>query len=377
MKNRTLLVFSVAICLQAPFRMSVSSASSHPSSAEFKKERQKTVTPQRPPALIFDTSFRCTHWDASNQKDAGGPAPNCSDGRIPGNGGIAYYGGWYSTANITAIAVGNPAVVTTQFAHQFTTGDAVSIVSSNSTPTITGVRTVTVTDATHFTVPLNVTNAGTSGTFRHDDQITAAANMASGGGGLGLRHWICPGGGTNNCNSGSMKIAYATSNQKKAWVRVYHRYQAATFWTLLNYHKLIYWSPGVSPCEFTIFDIHAGDVSGTICGDTVHGGSVGWTSLMGSATKGDGRWHCLEYFYDVSSNPGTLKMWIDGSLKVNNSGYGGAGAASGRGYGEFTIPENEANMSGTLSADVVVDIDEIAVSVVGQIGCTYGTKLAS
>ena len=63
---------------------------------------------------------------------------------------------------ITGISVANPTVVTTG-THNLVTGNIVTISGSNSTPTIDGVRTVTVLTGTTFTVPVNVTVAGTAG----------------------------------------------------------------------------------------------------------------------------------------------------------------------------------------------------------------------
>lgn len=61
---------------------------------------------------------------------------------------------------IDEITLANPTVVQTTVAHGMTTGDIVEIRGSDSTPTIDGPRVATVTDATHFTVPVNVTVAG-------------------------------------------------------------------------------------------------------------------------------------------------------------------------------------------------------------------------
>jgi Prealbumin-like fold domain len=67
-------------------------------------------------------------------------------------------------SSITSISAANPAVVTTSSAHGLSTGQKVGIFGSDSTPSIDGVRTVTVIDSTHFSVPVNVTTAGTKGT---------------------------------------------------------------------------------------------------------------------------------------------------------------------------------------------------------------------
>ncbi len=71
---------------------------------------------------------------------------------------------------ITAISQANPTVVTSA-AHGLETGDNVTISGSNSTPSLNGDHEVTVTGVNTFTVPVNVTVAGTAGTvaFQSDD----------------------------------------------------------------------------------------------------------------------------------------------------------------------------------------------------------------
>lgn len=74
---------------------------------------------------------------------------------------------------ITAISIANPTQVTSAN-HGLTTGEAVLIAGTNSTPALTGPYTVTVLDGNTFTVPVNVTVAGTTGTWK-----TVLANIAS------------------------------------------------------------------------------------------------------------------------------------------------------------------------------------------------------
>lgn len=65
---------------------------------------------------------------------------------------------------ITGNTVANPTVVTS-VAHGLTSGDVIYVVNSNSTPTLDGARTVTVTGVDTFTIPVNVTTAGTYAEF--------------------------------------------------------------------------------------------------------------------------------------------------------------------------------------------------------------------
>jgi len=76
---------------------------------------------------------------------------------------------------ISAVSAANPTVVTAAGAHGLKTGDRVFITQSSvSTPTISGWRTVTVTDGAHFTVPVAVTTAGGAGTFYKATRIDQA-----------------------------------------------------------------------------------------------------------------------------------------------------------------------------------------------------------
>jgi hypothetical protein len=67
-------------------------------------------------------------------------------------------------SSISNISVANPTVITST-AHGLSTGDSIAIVDSNSTPTVVGIRTVTVLTANTFTVAVNVTVLGSSGSF--------------------------------------------------------------------------------------------------------------------------------------------------------------------------------------------------------------------
>ncbi|MFA7301863.1 MAG: hypothetical protein WC069_06155 [Candidatus Shapirobacteria bacterium] len=85
------------------------------------------------------------------------------------------YGGTFSTAltlpgatiAITSSSVANPTVITTEAAHGLTTGDSVWIEGhGGSTPSINGTHVATVTGATTFTIPVNVSVGGTLGTVQ-------------------------------------------------------------------------------------------------------------------------------------------------------------------------------------------------------------------
>ncbi len=63
---------------------------------------------------------------------------------------------------ISSNTVANPTVITSPL-HGLTTGNSIQIYGSNSTPALSGTYTVTVVNANTFTVPVNVTVAGTAG----------------------------------------------------------------------------------------------------------------------------------------------------------------------------------------------------------------------
>lgn len=66
---------------------------------------------------------------------------------------------------ISSNTLANPTVITTSAPHGLISGNSITIAGSNSTPVIDGARTVTVLTTTTFTVPVNVTVAGTAGTY--------------------------------------------------------------------------------------------------------------------------------------------------------------------------------------------------------------------
>ncbi len=77
---------------------------------------------------------------------------------------------------ITSNTLANPTVVTTPVPHGLTTGQVILIAGvATSSPTINGQQTVTVTGTTTFTVPVNVTIAGTGGTFVLASTVNGAA----------------------------------------------------------------------------------------------------------------------------------------------------------------------------------------------------------
>lgn len=70
--------------------------------------------------------------------------------------------------SITAISVASPAIITS-VAHGLIPNSYIEIASSNSSPTIDGNYTATIIDADHFSVPVDVLIAGTTGSWLTQD----------------------------------------------------------------------------------------------------------------------------------------------------------------------------------------------------------------
>lgn len=80
------------------------------------------------------------------------------------------------TVPITSNSLANPSVVTTPVPHGLTSGDIIlisGVITSN--PTINGERVATVISPTTFSVPVNVTTAGTGGSFVRSNSSNGAS----------------------------------------------------------------------------------------------------------------------------------------------------------------------------------------------------------
>ncbi len=80
---------------------------------------------------------------------------------------------------ITSISIANPTVVTTLTAHGLTTGNQITLYQTNSTPTVNGIHTVTVVSPTTFSIPVNVTGAGSAGYLVPTAAPTISSNEIS------------------------------------------------------------------------------------------------------------------------------------------------------------------------------------------------------
>ena len=85
-----------------------------------------------------------------------------------------------SGLTISANTLANPTVITTE-RHHLATGDSVTISGSNSIPVIDGTHTVTVISDTTFSVPVNVTTAGSAGHVVCNSRISATEALSDTG----------------------------------------------------------------------------------------------------------------------------------------------------------------------------------------------------
>lgn len=83
---------------------------------------------------------------------------------------------------IVSSSVANPTVITTEDAHEYVTGNTATIADhEGSAPTIAGDYVLTVLSSTTFSIPVNVTVAGTGGTatVAWDDQTVPSQVQAA------------------------------------------------------------------------------------------------------------------------------------------------------------------------------------------------------
>lgn len=104
--------------------------------------------------------------------------------------------------------VANPTVLQTTTAHGYRTGDSVTITASSGfTPTINGTHTITVTDSTHFSIPVNVTVASSESAtaFNNSETTLTVANV----------NLLAPTGltGTLNLNTYNLFLAFCATDE--------------------------------------------------------------------------------------------------------------------------------------------------------------------
>lgn len=212
------------------------------------------------------------------------------------------------------------------------------------------------------------------------EQITTAANYASGAGGRGQRHWI--GNGTNN-NSGSIKYAF-TARAEHYYMRWWVRWESG-FQLGSSGQKLLYWNNdgGSNHCQGhtsgcymlirnTNIMLHVGGGPDVGFGAGNYQNSVsgwGYQDLMGGAGS-DGAWHCMQIEADTNAaGTGVIRWWIDDTLRLEytNVSYGSPYS----GFGGFYFPENAVAVT-VGGNDMYNDLDDVEISTTSLPSCTIG-----
>jgi hypothetical protein len=191
------------------------------------------------------------------------------------------------------------------------------------------------------------------------DQIIAAANNPSGGGGKGFRHWR--GDGSNN-NGGGLTITLPAP-VTEMWVRFYMRFSLGFAWSggAPSYTKDNYWGACGSGCViFGIPGNHAWGVNYN--GGVNYPSSRTWSQSQGGNT-GDGQWHLYEYHLKQNGAAATIEIWVDGVryLNLTNANLGSTP------WRTFKLGENQSTVTG-CNPDCYTDYDDLAISTTGQIG---------
>ncbi len=213
-----------------------------------------------------------------------------------------------------------------------------------------------------------------------EEQITAAANFPSGGGGKGQRHWI--GDGRNNLSGGSSVVF--TSPQKELWIRWYMRYEFGFQWDPLTHHKWIYVSPHyyVTTSEPpVVFDWEGWDTASiwTVGGDCAGSNRCastpgsGWNTVMASGPldangnrQSDGQWHAYEVHLKLNTPgiaDGVAETWIDGIRRISATGIDFIRTG---GWTYLAMAENAGYAAN--GRDAYVDYDDVVISTTGYIG---------
>jgi hypothetical protein len=191
------------------------------------------------------------------------------------------------------------------------------------------------------------------------DQITAAANHPSGGGGKGLRHWREDG---SNNTGGGLNITLPSS-VTEMWVRLYMRFSSGFAWTggSPTYTKDNYWGGCGSGC--LIFGIQGSHSWGlNYNGGVNYPSSLTWGASQGGPT-GDGQWHAYEYHVKQNGAAATIEIWVDGTRYLNTT----TANLGSNPWSSFGLGENQSSVTG-CSAGCYTDYDDIVISTSGYIG---------
>lgn len=200
------------------------------------------------------------------------------------------------------------------------------------------------------------------------DEVKAAANNTAGEGGKGFRHVRCDG---FDLNGGGLKVdpLPPSGGYTEFWARVYMRWASGFAWSggAPGFSKDLHWF-GNAGAEGN-FGWHSGGVVNIEqeSPGRQYSSTKTWASLNGGST-GDGLFHCYEWHYKRGNGSnGVAEIWVDDTQVANyTNGTQNATAT----WNWMVIGSNQNSpLNGATS---YTDFDDIAVSIVGRIGCTYG-----
>lgn len=186
------------------------------------------------------------------------------------------------------------------------------------------------------------------------EQITSAANMVSGAGGRGQRHWIGPG---RNSNSGSSEVCFDTP-KNEFWLRFYTRWQSGLYMSGQHSQKLIY-SADVAGRPY--IDTYGLDGIRVVTQAGIYQADAGvWNTIM-KGQFSDGNWHEFQFHLRAAGANGITEVWVDGRLVLSAIHDWGTITS----WQCFKYPENmDSNATGVT---MYQDIDELAISTIGPI----------
>ena len=219
-------------------------------------------------------------------------------------------------------------------------------------------------------------------------QITSAANYSGGAGGRGMRTWWGYQNPTpppeKNYMCAAPNIVFSSpTGPGEAWIRWYQRFESGWAWTYANEtrsQKNMYF--GTLGNTHSIWYEFTNGYTRIVVDNAVtvpqpppltnmfrthHGGGTDIST---------GAWVCHEIHWKGGTTPssadGELHWWADGVNYISATTASlGFSATGGLGYNNGSIPSNGSNYGG---ANFYQDVDDMAISTTGRIGCLSGVK---
>ncbi|MCJ8503005.1 polysaccharide lyase [Desulfatitalea alkaliphila] len=179
------------------------------------------------------------------------------------------------------------------------------------------------------------------------------------GDGRGARFW--KGSGGDNRNSGTIVAEFPTP-QKELWVRWYERYEAGFRWgNSIDVKSLYFKANNSNPYvgyQYSNYRFYWGGSGGGPTFPVAVGN--GWRYVYPTGTS-DGTWHCFEVYMkmDTDGTDGEGKIWIDGVLVEEYSGFSWSSGSNHPGWDRFEFLSNQKDPG--LSRPYYVDFDDLAV----------------